>query len=149
MQFKSPISLPAGEETQKCFYPLKLDTYGCGCSHNCLYCYAKTSLSFRGLWRENDASNASLADIKREFASFKNRYLRARLPVRLGGMTDCFGNNEHHNQVTRQVIEFSVCYDADDNYEAFRDLWANPADCCNCTGKVPGFTRKFDYFMKT
>ena len=104
-QFKSPVKLPAGGETERCFYPLKLDTYGCGCSHDCLYCYARSSLQFRGLWHADDAAVASVAAIKRIFASFDNRLIRARVPVRLGGMTDCSGNNEATLGTTRRVIE--------------------------------------------
>lgn len=37
-----------GGEGQKCHYPTRLDTYGCGCSHDCKYCYAKSLLDFRG-----------------------------------------------------------------------------------------------------
>ncbi|NTU47463.1 MAG: hypothetical protein HGA84_00480, partial [Syntrophobacteraceae bacterium] len=37
--------------------------------------------------------------------------------------------------------EFSVCEDG--HFEEFRDLWANPGDCCNALGKVPGFAQTF------
>lgn len=36
-------------------------------------------------------------------------------------------------------VPFSVCYDADDNYSVFRNMWANPKDCCNALGVVEGF----------
>jgi DNA repair photolyase len=104
-QFKSPVKLPAGGETERCFYPLKLDTYGCGCSHDCTYCYARSSLQFRGLWHPDEPAVASVAAIKKIFASFDNRLIRARVPVRLGGMTDCFANNEATLGTTRRVIE--------------------------------------------
>ena len=42
-------------------------------------------------------------------------------------------------------MEFSVCYDGDDAYEEFRYLWANPNDCCNGKGKIPGFKNAFDF----
>ena len=28
-------------------------------------------------------------------------------------------------------VDFSVCYDRDDNYNKFEQLWANRIDCCN------------------
>ncbi len=37
-----------GGEGSKCHYPTRLDTYGCGCAHDCKYCYAKSLLNFRG-----------------------------------------------------------------------------------------------------
>lgn len=39
-----------GNEGNKCTYPTRLDSYGCGCQHDCNYCYAKSILSFRNLW---------------------------------------------------------------------------------------------------
>ena len=39
-----------GNEGNKCHYTTRLDTYGCGCQHDCSYCYAKSLLDFRGLW---------------------------------------------------------------------------------------------------
>ena len=37
-----------GNEGSKCHYTTMLDTYGCGCQHDCKYCYAKSLLDFRG-----------------------------------------------------------------------------------------------------
>jgi DNA repair photolyase len=36
-------------------------------------------------------------------------------------------------------MAFSVCYDGDDAYTTFRDLWADPEDCCNGRRNVRGF----------
>lgn len=36
-------------EGRRCAYPTRLDTYGCGCAHDCDYCYAKALLHFRKL----------------------------------------------------------------------------------------------------
>ena len=49
-EYKSFYKTVDGSEGQKCNYPTRLDTYGCGCVHDCKYCYAKSLLSFRGLW---------------------------------------------------------------------------------------------------
>lgn len=84
-EFKSFYKEVKGNEGNKCHYSTRLDTYGCGCQHNCKYCYAKSLLSFRGLW---DNENPAVADIKK----IENRI--KKIPkgtiVRLGGMTDCF-----------------------------------------------------------
>ena len=40
-------------------------------------------------------------------------------------------------------IAFSICYDSDQNYNAFKDLWVNPRDCCNAVGVVKGFKKVF------
>lgn len=46
-EFKSFFKTVGGNEGNKCHYPTRLDTYGCGCSHDCKYCYAKSLLDFR------------------------------------------------------------------------------------------------------
>lgn len=40
-------------------------------------------------------------------------------------------------------IPFSICYDSDENYESFRDMWANRKDCCNALNNVPGFQKVY------
>ena len=89
-----------GNEGDKCQYPTRLDTYGCGCQHDCKYCYAKSLLSFRGFW---DAENPSCADIEAV------RKLIKTLPkdevVRLGGMTDCFQPIEAEKHITYETIK--------------------------------------------
>ena len=98
-EFKSFYKTVSGNEGGKCHYPTRLDTYGCGCAHDCSYCYAKTLLDFRGLW---DAKNPSVADIE------KIRKKIAKLPkdqiIRLGGMTDCFQPVEKEKRVTYEAI---------------------------------------------
>ena len=89
-----------GNEGDKCHYPTRLDTYGCGCQHDCKYCYAKSLLAFRGLW---NAKNPKASDID------EIRKLVQRLPkdmvVRLGGMTDCFQPIEAEKHVTYETIK--------------------------------------------
>lgn len=98
MEFKSFYKKVGGNEGNKCHYNARLDTYGCGCEHDCNYCYAKSLLDFRGLW---DAKNPSVADIEKIKRKIKN------LPkevVRLGGMTDCFAPIELRERVTHRTI---------------------------------------------
>lgn len=40
--------------------------YGCGCQHDCKYCYAKSLLDFRNLWNPNDPSVADINKIERK-----------------------------------------------------------------------------------
>ena len=107
--FRSFLKLPGGGETTRCFYPLKLDTYGRGCSHNCLYCYARSVLSFRGLWGDGVAADFAAIEktLERAFSGGGGKngeLLRGRLPVRLGGMTDCFSRAEREHGVTRRLL---------------------------------------------
>ena len=97
-EFKSFYKRVEGNEGNKCNYPTRLDTYGCGCQHNCKYCYAKSLLDFRGLW---DADAPAVAPVTEDFI--------AKLPrevVRLGGMTDCYMPLEREVRNTRQTIQW-------------------------------------------
>ena len=62
-EFKSFYKKVDGNEGNKCKYPTRLDTYGCGCSHDCKYCYAKSLLSFRKLWKPESPKVADLHKI--------------------------------------------------------------------------------------
>lgn len=99
-EFKSFYKTVGGGEGQKCHYPTRLDTYGCGCQHDCSYCYAKSLLYFRKQW---DAKNPSIADIT------KIKKVIAGIPkgtiIRLGGMTDCFQPLEKEVRNTYKTIQ--------------------------------------------
>ena len=99
-EFKSFYKEVVGNEGGKCQYNKRLDTFGCGCSHDCSYCYAKSLLDFRGLWDANAPSVADIRKIERKIAK-----LPADTIIRLGGMTDCFQPLEGQMRVTRATIE--------------------------------------------
>lgn len=99
-EFKSFFKTVTGNEGQKCNYPTRLDTYGCGCQHNCSYCYARSLLEFRNLWHP---SSPSVADITKIEARIK--LLPSGTVLRLGGMTDCFQACEKEYGVTYKTIE--------------------------------------------
>lgn len=89
-----------GNEGEKCKYSTRLDTYGCGCQHNCSYCYARSLLDFRQLWNPAEPRVADIEKIKR-----KIRQLPPGTVIRMGGMTDCFQPCEVVHQVTYQTIQ--------------------------------------------
>lgn len=99
-EFKSFYKEVSGNEGGKCRYNKRLDMYGCGCQHDCSYCYAKSLLNFRGLWDAKEPSVASLEKIERKIAK-----LQPGTIVRLGGMTDCFQPLEREKRITRGTIE--------------------------------------------
>lgn len=90
-----------GNEGNKCHYPTRLDTYGCGCSHDCKYCYAKSLLDFRKLWNPENPSVADIEKIKRKIAKLP----KDTPAIRLGGMTDCFQPIEKIYKVTYETIK--------------------------------------------
>lgn len=99
-EYKSFYKEVTGNEGGKCRYNKRLDTYGCGCAHDCSYCYAKSLLSFRGLWDAVEPSVASLARIERKVAKLEPGTI-----VRLGGMTDCFQPMERRERIAKGAIE--------------------------------------------
>ena len=99
-EFKSFFKEVTGNEGNKCSYNKRLDTYGCGCQHDCSYCYAKSLLDFRNLWNANEPSVADIRKIERKVAKLPKDTI-----IRLGGMTDCFQPLEEKMQVTRETIK--------------------------------------------
>ena len=98
-EFKSFYKEVAGNEGGKCHYNTRLDTYGCGCQHDCSYCYAKSLLDFRGLWDAKEPSVADIRKIERKIAKLPQGTI-----IRLGGMTDCFQPLEENMHVTWETI---------------------------------------------
>jgi DNA repair photolyase len=99
-EFKSFYKTVGGGEGNKCHYPTRLDTYGCGCQHDCSYCYAKSLLEFRNLWNPTEPSIADIDKIRR-----KVKKLPEGTILRLGGMTDCFQPLEKTIRNTYHTIE--------------------------------------------
>lgn len=98
--FNSVSKTVGGNEGDKCNYPTRLDTYGCGCQHDCKYCYAKSLLEFRGLWNPKSPAVGNISDISKEI-----RKLPRGQVVRLGGMTDCFQPMERLYKNTYKAIK--------------------------------------------
>lgn len=106
-EFKSFFKTVGGGEGSKCHYPTRLDTYGCGCFHDCSYCYAKSLLSFRGLWNPNDPSVADIKKIENKIKKLARERDESGkdIVIRLGGMTDCFQPCELKHRVTYETIK--------------------------------------------
>lgn len=100
-EFKSFYKTVEGGEGDRCNYPTRLDTYGCGCANNCAYCYARSLLDFRGLW---NPENPSVSSPKKIMRTIDNAVKGGRV-VRLGGMTDCFQAIEKEKRVTYNTIK--------------------------------------------
>lgn len=83
-----------------CKYTKRLDTYGCGCQHNCSYCYSKSLLSFRGLWNAVEPSIANMSKVERTIQKIGKGEI-----VKLGGMTDCFQPFELIHRNTFKTIK--------------------------------------------
>lgn len=100
-EFKSFFKTVEGNEGNKCHYPTRLDTYGCGCQHDCSYCYAKSLLDFRKMWNPAQPSVVSMQAV---YKTIKDNLRRGDV-VRLGGMTDCFQPLERTQKATKKTIQ--------------------------------------------
>lgn len=104
-EYKSFFKNVGGNEGTKCKYPVRLDTYGCGCSHDCKYCYAKSLLNFRKLWNPTDPAVADIGKIRKQIQKIANGKCGEIKAIRLGGMTDCFQPIEATHKVTYETIK--------------------------------------------
>lgn len=82
-----------------CKYTFRLDSYKCGCQHNCDYCYSKNLLNFRNLW---NSQHPKIVPINDNALIVKS--LDRNIVVRLGGMTDCFQPLEVIEKATYKTI---------------------------------------------
>jgi DNA repair photolyase len=100
MIFNSPYKQLDRKVNTWCFYTKRLDTYGCGCQHDCSYCYAKSLLNFRGLWNAKEPASALIKKIRHDINKIPGGEV-----VRMGGMTDCFQPLEKINRITYNTIK--------------------------------------------
>lgn len=97
--FNGSFKIVEGNEGSKCPHNVRLDTYGCGCQHDCNYCYAKSLLEFRKLWDPQNPSVAYIEDIAKAIKKLPQNKV-----IRLGGMTDCFQPLEKIHRATYKTI---------------------------------------------
>lgn len=109
-EFKSFFKNVGGNEGSKCNYPARLDTYGCGCSHDCKYCYAKSLLDFRKFWNPRDPKVADIGKIEKQIKKIAEGKCGEIRAIRLGGMTDCFQPIEEKHHVTYETLKLLKKY---------------------------------------
>ncbi len=105
-------------QCSKCHYSLEIDTYGRGCIHNCVYCYAKDQLTLRGFWNRPHPMPIDLAEVRKIFHTVfetdkKSKWrpiLEQRIPIRLGSMSDSFMWMDNKFGVTREFLQILKFY---------------------------------------
>jgi DNA repair photolyase len=103
---------------QQCHYTFELDTYGRGCWHDCVYCYAKTNLTRRGMWNKPQPVPISIVELRDIFYTVfetnkKSKWrsiLEKRIPLRLGAMSDCFMLMDKQYKVTLETLKILNYY---------------------------------------
>ena len=97
--FHSFLKTVEGGEGDRCKYPTRCDMYGCGCYHDCSYCYAKSLLEFRKNWNPEEPSVADKKEVLKALDTVEKGTI-----LRLGGMTDPFQPCEEEYHMNRWLI---------------------------------------------
>jgi hypothetical protein len=117
--YKRPLKLVnAHSACQQCLYSLEIDTYGRGCVHDCVYCYAKAELTVHGYWNNPIPVPTDINEIRKIFyaafeTSRRSRWrsiLEARIPIRIGSMTDSFMFMDKKYKVTQELLKILNFY---------------------------------------
>jgi DNA repair photolyase len=102
----------------KCHYAFEIDTYGRGCIHNCIYCYAKDQLSSHGYWNRPMPFPVNMAEVRKIFytvfetnkPSKWREVLDKRIPLRIGSMSDSFMWMDRKYGVTKELLKILSFY---------------------------------------
>ena len=91
-----------------CQVPLRLDTFN-QCSFSCSYCFAKARGGNRGPRKLQITQASNLENRFRRIhagcvASAVDEFLRHRIPLQLGGMTDPFSSFEQRHRATLELL---------------------------------------------
>lgn len=103
----------------KCHYAFEVDTYGRGCIHDCVYCYAKDQLTAHGFWNRPIPFPVDISEIRKIMytvfeTSKPNKWrhvLEQRIPVRIGSMSDSFMFMDKKYKVTQELLKILNFYD--------------------------------------
>ena len=103
---------------QQCLYAFEIDTYGRGCVHDCVYCYAKAELTVHGYWNKPIPVPVDINQIRKTFYTVfetekKNKWrsiLEKRIPLRIGSMSDSFMWMDQKYKVTQELLKLLRFY---------------------------------------
>ena len=109
----------AHSSCQQCLYAFEVDTYGRGCSHNCVYCYAKAELTVHGYWNNPIPVPIDLNEVRKIFYTVfetdkKSKWrnvMEQKIPLRIGCMSDSFMWMDTKYKVTQEFIKILNYYD--------------------------------------
>lgn len=117
--FKTPFKLVNAHTTcQQCLYAFEVDTYGRGCVHDCVYCYAKDQLEGHGFWNRPIPFPVDISQIWKVFytvfetdrPSKWRKILEKRVPIRIGSMSDSFMAMDRKYKVTLEFLKILKHY---------------------------------------
>lgn len=117
--FRSPFKLVNSHSTcQQCLYAFEVDTYGRGCVHNCVYCYAKAELTVHGYWNNPYPVPVDINEVRKVFYTVfetdkKSKWreiMERRIPIRIGSMSDSFMWMDDKIKVTKEFLRILQFY---------------------------------------
>lgn len=118
--FQKPFKLVNSHSTcQQCLYSFEMDTYGRGCAHECVYCYAKAQLTVHAWWNNPIPVPVDLNAVRKLFYTVfetdkKSKWreiLEQKIPVRIGSMTDSFMHSDKKYKITQEVLKLLNHYE--------------------------------------
>jgi len=131
-QFKTLLKKVDGNKGAKCFYPVRMDTYGRGCQFGCHYCYAHNILHKWGEWQT--PVPIDIKEVEQLFHTvFETdrphrfrEHLIEKKRIRLGGMCDVFMPQEKELGITHKFLQLLSKYDIPYLIVTKSDLIATP-----------------------
>lgn len=117
--FKGPMKLVNHHYScQECLYSFMIDTYGRGCIHDCLYCYAKSELIVHGSWNRPFPMPIDINSMRKVFytvfeTSKKSRWrsvMEKKIPLRIGYASDSFMWIDRKYGVTKELLRMLRYY---------------------------------------
>lgn len=118
--FNSPFKLVNSHNTcQQCLYAFEVDTYGRGCVHDCVYCYAKAELTVHAYWNRPFPMPVDITEIWKSFYTVfetdkKSKWrtiMKMKIPIRIGSMSDSFMFMDKKYKVTQELLKILNFYD--------------------------------------
>lgn len=102
----------------KCHYAFEIDSYGRGCIHDCIYCYAKDTLTKHGYWNRPMPFPIDLSDLRKVFYqvfetdghSKWRSVMEKKIPLRIGSMSDSFMHMDRKYGVTLELLKILNFY---------------------------------------
>lgn len=117
--FNTPFKLVNSHTTcQQCLYAFEIDTYGRGCTHDCVYCYAKAELTVHGYWNKPFPMPIDISEVWKTFYTVfetdkPNKWrevLEKKVPLRIGSMSDSFMFMDKKYKVSQELLRILDFY---------------------------------------
>lgn len=104
---------------ENCHTGFQFDTYLEGCTHDCLYCYAKKSGEDSNKWNNPSPKPVDLTYLwyqlyltfeEKSSNHFLNIFLEKKVPIRIGSLSDAFIPIERRLKITYELIKILNYY---------------------------------------